>query len=135
MEKTDEKYLHSEITNLIFQAFYKVYNSLGLGFEKKLYAKALCIEINKLGLKTEADKRLIINYEKEEIGDYIADLVVDNKVLINIGTDMEINPYNEQVLFTRLRSTNLEVGLLLNFGKLPEYKRKIYTNDRKKNLS
>jgi len=135
MEPKDDKYLHSEITNLIFQSFYKVYNGLGIGFEKKHYIKALSIELNKLNVKSEIHKRLIIYYEQIELGEYIADLVVDNKVLISVETDTEIDSDKEQFLFTKLRACELEVGLLLNFGKVPESKRKIYTNDRKKNIS
>ena len=134
MENQDDKYLHSELTNLIIQSFYKVYNGLGIGFERKHYLKALILELNKLDIKSEIQKRLVVYYDKNEIGEFIADLVVDNKILINIGLDNEISSDKEQILFTRLRSTELEIGLLLNFGKLPEFKRKIYTNDRKKNL-
>lgn len=135
MQEKNNNYLHSEITGKVLQAFYQVYNNLGFGFPKKIYLNALTHELRKGGLTSEQNKSIEIYYDKVDVGDIPADIVVENLVLIEVHTDNEISTNKGQVLYNKLRSGIYEVGLLLNFGQSPEHLRKVYTNDRKVNIS
>jgi GxxExxY protein len=135
VNEKDNNYLHSEITGKVLQAFYKLYNSLGIGFPKKLYINALVHELRKSGLTAEQNKNIEIYYDQVDVGEIPADIVVENLVLLEVHTDNEASAVKGQVLYNKLRSGKYEVGLLLNFGQSPEHVRKVYTNDRKSNLS
>lgn len=123
-----EKFLHGEITQVIIQAFYKVYNELGYGFLEKVYENALFIELEKTGLYIEKQRRIEVYYENEVVGSYYADLVVDEKVIIELKAAEGLREEHECQLINYLKATEIEVGLLLNFGKSPQFKRKIFTN-------
>ena len=127
------KYLHEDITSLIIKAFYKVYNTLGYGFLEKVYENALCIELKKLGLKCHKQQPIDVYYENQEIGKYFADIIVNDSVIIELKAAENICPEHECQLVNYLKATNIELGLLLNFGKGPQIKRRILTNDYKKN--
>lgn len=126
--------LHQEITDKILKAFYNVYNQLGYGFLEKIYENAMYIELIDMGLYCELQKPIKVNYKKNVIGDYYCDLIVNNTVIVELKAAKSIAEEHEAQLTNYLRATNVEVGLLLNFGKTPEFKRKLFTNDRK-NLS
>lgn len=123
--------LHKEKTQKIIQAFYAVYNTLGYGFLEKVYHNALFIELENLGFNCESEFPIKVLYEGDEVGQYYADIIVDNCVIIEIKASEGLVKVNEYQLINYLKATNIEVGLLLNFGKKPEFKRKIFTNDRK----
>ena len=127
-------FLYTEITEKIIKAFYKVYNTLGYGFLEKVYERAMTIELRKLGL--EAQKQLPINvyYEGEEVGLYYADIIVEGKVILELKANSTFCLEDEPQLLNYLKATNVEVGLLFNFGIKPELKRKIFTNDKKNSL-
>lgn len=122
---------HEEITEKIIKAFFKVYNTLGYGFLEKVYANALYIELIKMGLAVAPEKRILVYYEGEVVGDYKADLIVENVIICELKTAEQFHEGDEHQLVNYLRATELEVGLLLNFGKRPEVKRKVYDNERK----
>ena len=124
--------LHQEITEKIIKAYYKVYNTLGYGFLEKVYQKALLIELKKSGLECLAEVPIKVYYDSYNVGDYKADIIVDNCVIIENKASESLCEENEYQLINYLKATNIEIGLLLNFGKKPEFKRKIFTNDRKK---
>ncbi len=124
--------LHNEITDLIIKSFYKVYNSLGYGFLEKVYENALKIELLKLGLQVEQQKNIKVFYESEQVGEYFADLLVNDLVIVELKAAENLCEEHEAQLLNYLKATELEAGLLLNFGKEPQFKRKLYTNDRKK---
>lgn len=130
-----EDFLHSDVTGKILQSFYLVYNGLGIGFSKKMYINSLMHELKKLGLSAESNKSIEIFYQQIDIGDIQVDILVNGIVLLEIETNNEIVVSNGQILYNKLRSSIYEVGLLLNFGQSPEHIRKIFTNDRKVNLS
>ena len=132
---SETKYLHSEITREILRIFYHIYNNLGYGFDKTMYIKAIMIELRKSELQCEAYKNVPIFYDTNDLGDIIADIVVENKVLIKIETKEKIETHSSKVLYNYLHACDLEVGLLLNFGKMPEQKRKYCDNATKQNLS
>jgi GxxExxY protein len=123
--------LHQELTNLIIKAFYKVYNTLGYGFMEKVYQKALLIELHKLGLECKEEVHVKVFYEGIQVGDYRADIVVENCVIIENKAAESLVEEHEFQLINYLKATHMEVGLLLNFGKNAEFKRKIFTNNRK----
>ena len=123
---------HSEITDKILHAFYKVvYPQLGYGFLEKAYENAMLIELSKLGLKTDRQKNISIYYNGFIIGDYYADIIIENLIICELKARDSLGEADEKQLVNYLRSTNIEVGLLLNFGKKPEIKRKIFDNDKK----
>ena len=119
---------HSEVTEKIIKAFYKVYNSLGNGFLEKVYENALIIELRSEGLLVFQQKPITVYYNEFEVGNYFADLVVENKVIIELKAAEGIREEHEAQLINYLRATDIEVGLLLNFGVKPQFKRKIFTN-------
>ena len=122
---------HEEITNKIIEAFYKVYNALGYGFLEKVYLNALYIELIEMGFKVDKHKKVLVYYKGNIVGDYTSDLTVENVVICELKTSESLCEDNENQLINYLKATEIEVGLLLNFGKKPEIRRKVYDNDRK----
>ncbi|MDZ4807952.1 MAG: GxxExxY protein [Bacteroidota bacterium] len=125
---------HEAITEKIIEAFYKVYNTLGYGFLEKVYLNAMFIELKAMGFKVEMGKRILVYYFGNIVGDYNADLIVEDVVAVELKASEALVEDNEYQLINYLKATTLEVGLLLNFGKKPQVKRKIFDNDKKKML-
>jgi len=126
-----EAMLHANVTEKIIRAFYKANNSLGYGFLEKVYENAMAIELRKLNCQVLQQKNIKVYYDSEEVGDYFADLLVDGKVIVELKAADSICSEHEAHLINYLKATEMEVGLLLNFGKKAEFKRKIFTNDQK----
>lgn len=125
MEK--DNFLHSEITANIIKAFYNVYNILGFGFLEKVYENSMLIELEKFKLKCERQKPIKVYYDETEVGDYYVDIIVESKVIVELKAAETIIPEHEAQLVNYLRATDIEVGLLLNFGKEPQFKRRVLT--------
>jgi GxxExxY protein len=123
--------LHKEVTDKILKAFYTVYNVLGYGFLEKVYENAMLIELTKQGLRVIRQQHIKVHYDGQEVGEYFADLLVEDLVIIELKAAEVIVEEHEQQLLNYLKATNKEVGLLLNFGKKPEFKRKIFQNINK----
>jgi GxxExxY protein len=126
-----DNYQHSDITGIIIKAFYNVYNQLGYGFLEKVYENAMLIEIRKLGLECIAQRPIEVFYDHLKVGFYIADIVVNNCVIVEIKAAEAICEEHEAQLTNYLRATDIEVGLLLNFGKKIEFKRKVFSKEFK----
>ncbi len=126
--------LYKEKTESIIAGFFKVYNSLGFGFLEKEYENALRIELKDRGHSVQMQFPITVYYENHSVGHYFADLLVDDKIILEIKTVETLINEHECQLINYLKATEYEIGLLLNFGKKPEIKRKIYTNNLKKNL-
>jgi len=124
--------LHAEITEKILKAFFIVNETLGYGFLEKVYENAIKIVLIKMGLKVEQQKNIKVYFDGIEIGDYYADLIVKDLVIVELKAAESLCSEHEAQLINYLRATKIEVGLLLNFGKKAEFKRKIFTNDYKK---
>ena len=124
-------YLHQDKTEKIIQAFYKVYNTLGYGFLERVYHNAMLIELGKMGFECISEKPVRVFYDSIVVGNYSVDIFVDNCVIIENKAAHSLSEADENQLTNYLKSTQLEVGLLLNFGRKPEFRRKIFTNDRK----
>ena len=117
--------LHKELTDRIIACFYRVYTNLGYGFLEKVYENAMLIELNKNGLKAISQYPIKVNYNGVSVGEYFADIIVEDKVIIELKASANLVPENILQLQNYLKATNIEVGLLLNFGKKPEIRRKI----------
>lgn len=124
-------YRHSDITDKIIKAFYNVYNQLGYGFLEKVYEHAMMIELAKLGLSSVNQFPIKVYYDQQSIGDYYADILIENLVIVELKAAENLCPEHECQLINYLKATELEVGLLLNFGKEPQFKRKVLTNEFK----
>ncbi len=124
---------YEEKTDLIIKAFFKVYNQLGYGFLEKVYHNAFQIELKKLGFDVKSQYPINVYYEGFQVGDYYADIVVDDCIIIENKAIEALREEHEFQLINYLKATEIEVGLLFNFGKTPSFKRKYFTNDRKKN--
>jgi len=127
-------YLHQELSSNIISSFYKVYNTLGFGFLEKVYENALLFELTKAGLFVERQKPIKVNYEDKLVGEYFADLIVENKIILELKAVETLIEEHELQLINYLKATDIELGLLLNFGKKPEIKRKIFTNNQRKSV-
>ena len=123
--------LHKEKTAKIIKTFYEVYNELGYGFLEKVYQNSLYLELRKKGFFVEAQKKIKVYYKGVNVGNYYADLVVDKLIILELKAAEVIIDKFEFQLINYLRATDKEVGLLLNFGKKPEFIRKVFENSRK----
>ena len=121
--------LHKEVTEKILKGFYAVYNNLGYGFLEKVYEKALYLELIELGLKCERQKAIDVYYKENLVGNYFADLIVEDIIILELKAAEGIAEEHEFQLINYLKATDIEVGLLLNFGKTPQFKRKVFTNN------
>jgi GxxExxY protein len=124
-------YKHSDLTEKIIGAFYAVYSALGYGFLEKNYVKALSIELNRRGMSAQSEVAIVVYYAGQLIGEYRADLVVNNLVIVEVKAAKVLLEEHEAQLLNYLKATPYEVGLLLNFGPKPEQKRRSFDNSRK----
>lgn len=122
---------HTNITELVIKAFYKVYGALGYGFLEKVYGNAMAIELQKLGLNVVQEARIAVYYAGEVVGEYFADLLIADAVIVELKAARRLLEEHEAQLLNYLKATPYEVGLLLNFGPKPEIKRKAFDNSRK----
>lgn len=123
---------HKGVTEKILHAFYKVvYPQLGYGFLEKVYENAMAIALTSLGLKVEQQVKALVYFENQIVGEYFTDLLVNGVVIIELKAVSRLLPEHEAQLLNYLRATPYEVGLLLNFGPKPDFKRKAYENHRK----
>ncbi|MBN2010281.1 GxxExxY protein [candidate division KSB1 bacterium] len=126
--------LHEETIEKIIKAYYKVYNTLGHGFLEKVYENAMAVELKHQGLECQQQKNIKVYYETEEVGDYFADLLVNNLIIVELKTATELSPTYEGQLLNYLKASHIEDGLLFNFGTEPQFSRKIFNNHLKYNL-
>ena len=126
-----QDFKYKELTEKIIKIFYEVYNALGYGFLEKVYENAMMIEFKKERVPAVSQYAIEVYYEGEIIGEYFADILIDNKVIVEIKAARHLVEENEAQLLNYLKATDIEVGLLLNFGTKPEVKRKAFDNLRK----
>ena len=126
----DER-IHVELTDKIIKCFFEVYNDLGYGFLEKVYENAMVVELTKNGLIAETQKRIEVFYKGSKVGEYYADIVVNDSVIIELKATEDVIKDHEYQLLNYLKATDMEVGLLFNFGKKPTIRRKVYPNCRK----
>ena len=119
----DKRYKHSELTDLVICSFYNVYNRLGSGFLEKVYENALAIELGKNDVPFQLQAPINVFYEGRCVGEFFADILVNQKVIVEIKAAKALASENEAQLLNYLKATQIEVGLLLNFGPKPQVKR------------
>ena len=127
--------IEEELTGQIIKAFYQVYNAMGHGFIESVYHNAMIIELTNAGLQIESEKPISVYYNGKIVGTFAADIVVEGKVILELKAKEKIVEAFEAQLLNYLRSTEIELGLLLNFGKQPEFRRKFFSNKNKHNIS
>ncbi len=117
---------YEQITEKVIGCAYCVYNKMGFGFLESVYEKCLLIELRKMGLDVEAQKAITVFYEGEEVGQFVADLLVEAEVIVELKSVRRLIEAHEVQLVNYLVATGKEVGLLLNFGaEQVEVKRKV----------
>lgn len=123
---------HKEITDKILHAFFKiVYPALGFGFLEKVYENAMVIALRQMGLKVEQQVKIVVYFAGQVVGEYFADLVVEGCVIVELKAAQNLLEEHDAQLLNYLRATQYEVGLLLNFGPQPRFRRKVFDNERK----
>ncbi|MEO6040047.1 MAG: GxxExxY protein [Saprospiraceae bacterium] len=123
---------HKELTEQIIKIYYDVYNDLGYGFLERVYQNSMYFDLLDKGFKVEAQKAISVFRKGRVVGEYYADLVVDDVIIIELKATVELTIAHEKQLVNYLKATNIEVGLLFNFGVEPEFERKAWDNSRKK---
>jgi len=132
MESVEFK--HKELSEKIIKAFYAVYNTMGYGFLEKVYRNAMSIELQQMGLKVVPEAKISVYYYNQIVGEYFADLVVEDTIVVELKAVSAIGEDHKAQLLNYLKATSYEVGLLFNFGPKPDISRKAYDNDRKGSL-
>jgi len=129
---SNENYLHNDLTEQIIKAYYIVYNELGYGFLENVYQNGLIFEMKNMNLDVKANYPISVHYKNQIVGNYKADILVNDLVILELKAVESLLKEHEYQLVNYLKATNIEIGLLMNFGNKPDIKRKFYTNDRKK---
>jgi len=126
-----QDYKYKELTERVLKIFYRVYNKLGYGFLERVYESAMMIELKKEGIPAISQSAIKVFYDGEVVGEYYADILVANKVIVEIKAAKALAEEHEAQLLNYLKATDIEIGLLLNFGTKPEVRRKAFNNSRK----
>lgn len=126
---------HSEITGQLIKAFFNVHNTLGCGFLEKIYENAIALEARKLGLQIRQQMPIRVMYRGAIVGEYFADLIANEIVIVELKAVRQLAREHEAQLLNYLKATEYEIGLLLNFGLKPEFRRRVMDNSRKGSLS
>jgi len=124
--------IRRELTDTILRAFYQVYNELGHGFLESIYARAMAVALTDTGLGVRQEVPLDVRFRDRVIGTFKADLVVDSAVIVELKAARALMPVHEAQLLNCLRATDIEVGILLNFGHRPTFKRVAFSNPGKR---
>ena len=120
------EYPYDDITGKIIGAFYETYNALGPGFLEKVYENALLVELKQKGLDAVAQYPIKVHYKSQCVGDYVADILAEGKIICEIKAARKLLPEHEAQLLNYLKATHMKVGLLLNYGPKPQVMRRVY---------
>lgn len=123
---------HADVTEKIIGVFYDVYNELGYGFLECVYEESLLIALNQAGLAANRQIPLPVWFRGHKVGEFRADVLVEDCVLLELKAARSLDPAHEAQLLHYLKSTEVEIGMLLNFGTRPQFRRLIFDNDKKK---
>ena len=121
--------LYEELSGNILKAYFSVLKNLGSGYLESVYENAMCIELDEFNIPYERQKHLTVMYKGHNIGDFAADIVIDNKIILELKAVSKLNSAHSAQLTNYLTITQLKVGLLLNFGEGRDYKR-VYLKDK-----
>ena len=109
--------MEETLSQRVISCAYDVSNTLGVGFLEKVYENALCVELGKKGIRFQSQKPVVVNYKGVRVGEYIADIVVEDKLLLELKALTLLSSSHDAQVMNYLKATNLSVGLLLNFGR------------------
>jgi len=123
----DRNFLYKELSEKIIGAFYAVYDEMGYGFLEKVYELALVKELELRNIPAENQVTIKINYKNEYLCDYVLDTIVDRKIILELKAAESLANIHTAQLLNYLKATDFKVGLLLNFGPKPEFKRFVFT--------
>ena len=126
---------HQHLTKALIGIYYDVYNELGYGFLEKVYQNAMLLELKSRGYQVESQKKINVFYKKQIVSDYFPDIIVNNSVIIELKCVEYLVEAHECQLLNYLKATDCEVGLLLNFGKDPQFKRKFSQMNSKNTIN
>jgi GxxExxY protein len=132
MNADDKSFKHQELTRKIIGVFYDVYNELGHGFLESVYEAAMTIALREAGLCAVQQAPIAVRFHGQLVGDFRADLLVGNAVIVELKAARAIDGAHEAQLLNYLKATEIEVGLLINFGPKAEFKRLVFDNQRKR---
>ena len=124
--------IHSELSEKVIGIFYEVYNELGHGFLESVYEQAMAIALAEREIFFQRQMGIPVWFREHQIGDFRADLLVENKLIVELKAGRAIETAWEKQLLNYLRATQMEVGLLLNFGPAAQFRRLVFENERKK---
>lgn len=119
--------LHEAVTSDIINAFYQVYNTLGYGFLEKVYENAMAKELARRGHRVKQQTPIQVYYLNEAVGEYFADIMIEDKIILELKVAEAISPAHEAQLINYLKATGIQVGFVFNFGPQATFKRKIFT--------
>jgi GxxExxY protein len=131
MDADQSQFKHKALTQKIIGVFYEVYNELGHGFLESVYENAMVVALRQAGLETAQQAPVRVSFRGQLVGDFRADLLVEDAVIVELKAARAIESAHEAQLLNYLRATEIEVGLLVNFGPKPEFKRFVFDNERK----
>jgi GxxExxY protein len=132
MDPQPARLKHAELTEKIIGVFYDVYNELGYGFLESTYAEAMVVALREAGFLAVRELPVPVWFRGKKVGQYFADLMVDDTVLLELKAARTLESAHEAQLLHYLRATEIEVGLLLNFGLRPQFHRLLFDNERKR---
>jgi len=132
MELTPAALKHEHLTEKIIGVFYDVYNELGYGFLESVYEESLLIALRGVGLEVKSQVPVPVWFRQHKVGEFRADVLVENTVMLELKSTRLLEPSHEAQLLHYLKSTKVEIGLLLNFGVRPQFRRLLFDNERKK---
>lgn len=132
MEKSADSLKHAALTEKIIKVFYQVYNELGFGFLESVCENALAIGLTEAGMRVGQQVPIPVYFRGQQVGDFRCDLMVEDKVILEIKAVKAIIPEHHAQALNYLRATEVEVALILNFGEKPDFKRLVFDNARKK---
>ncbi|MEO7997275.1 MAG: GxxExxY protein [Gemmatimonadaceae bacterium] len=122
------KILFEETTKEIIGSFYAVYNKLGYGFLESVYQRAMMVELTKRGVPCASEVWLPVFYDGVRVGHFRADIIVDGKVIVETKSIAALRAKHDFQIINYLKASDLQVGLVLNFGPDPNYQRFVQTN-------
>ena len=115
------------LTRQIIGAAFEVHNVLGFGFLERVYQRAMQVELQSRGVRVELEPKIQVQFKGVIVGDYAADLLVENKIIVELKTDAAFQIAHEAQLLNELRGTGIKLGYLINFGREKvEYKRMVF---------
>ena len=117
---------HGELSERVIGAFYETYNALGYGFLESVYEGAFAVQLEHAGLRVSRQLPINVYFRGHVVGEFRADLLVEDLLLVEIKSATQLHPIHEAQLIKYLKATRIRLGLLVNFGPRPQFKRRVF---------